>query len=141
MWLKLLPFLFLMACSSTQKTEMNTNTNDLNRLHDIWALQTMNGEDVPKDLSKMPVLEIFVETKKIAGNDGCNNFSGPIKTLTENELKFGMLMGTKMACPNMVFTRGFNSNLGATASYVLKGLTLVLMDKDNKELMSFKKVD
>ncbi len=140
MWYKILPVILLFSCSASRKATTE-NDNSMTRLHDIWALESMNGESLPSDLSKMPVLEIFVEENNIVGNDGCNNISGSIKKITNEELVFGQIMGTKMACPNMVFSRKFGSNLSSTRFYVLKGLSLVLLDENKTELMVFKKVD
>lgn len=136
------PLLFLFACSTAEKSTMNEEVkNDVNRLHDIWALQSIDGVKMPDNLSKHPTIEIYVSDKRVSGNDGCNNIGGNIKVLTENEIVFGVMFGTKMACPNMDFSRDYNKKLSETVSYSLKNLDLILFDINQKELLRFKKVD
>jgi heat shock protein HslJ len=142
MWLRILPLLFLMACANSKKTEMITETKEPNiRLHDIWALTSIDEEKLPGDLSQVPVLEIYVQDKRAVGNDGCNSISGNIKTLTDTELRFGLMMGTKMACPNMAFSSNYNLQLSETRFYTLEKMQLVLYNENRKELLRFKKVD
>lgn len=142
MWLRILPLLFLMACASTKKTELTTENKEPNiRLHDIWALTALEGEKLPDDLSKTPVIELYVNDKRASGNDGCNAISGNIKVLTNTEMRFGPMMGTKMACPNMAFSSNFNHHLSETRFYTLEKMQLVLLDANHKELLRFKKVD
>jgi len=119
-----------------------TTNNDINRLHDIWALHSINGEEYTNGMSqKHPTLEIFVEDKRVSGNDGCNNLMGGIETLTATELKFGMLAGTKMMCRDMRITDAFGQALGKVHYYTLEDLKLSLQDKDHNELMVLRKVD
>lgn len=144
MWLKFFPFLFLLACATAKKTdlpvEQKMENNDKMRLHDIWALKEINREAIPSDLMKRPTLEIFVEESRVLGNDGCNSQAASLKKITENELIFGHFMGTKMACPNMVFSKKYNANLSSTRFYKLEKLELVLLDEQNNELLRFRKV-
>lgn len=112
------------------------------RLHDIWALQTIAGGNFKEgDFSILPQLEINMTTNQVMGTDGCNNFMGSLKTVTEDSLIFGPLAGTRKACINMKNSDQFNKNLNATATYKREELVLYLYDKQGSELLSFKKVD
>ena len=115
--------------------------NKKNRLHNIWALEEMDGVGTPSDLQKYPTLEIFVQDKKAMGNDGCNSFSGSIKKLSETEISFGPMISTKMACENMAFSKAFNTKMIETNFYALEKNHLVLYNSKHEELMRFKKVD
>lgn len=121
------------------------STSSSERLHDIWALQAINGNPIDMaDFSgrnRQPVLEIFVEDKRIGGNDGCNNLFGQIATLTETEITFEQLGGTKMACPDMSLSNEYGLALAATRSYSLKDLSLEFYNADGEEVLRFKKVD
>ena len=96
----------MFTCCSPSKSK---TSDAMLRLHDIWALETLDSKDIPSKLLKRPTIEIFVKDKKVIGNDGCNSMSGAITKITENELVFDQLRGTKMACPNMDFSQKFST--------------------------------
>ena len=138
--MKYLPLLLILITACQVKKE--AQNNDVTRLHDIWALVSLEGKKFePGDARKHPTLEIFVADKRVAGNDGCNNIFGDIKTLSASELKFGMLAGTKMMCQNMEVSDTFGRLLAQVSTYGLKELRLHLYDEEGKELLVFKKVD
>lgn len=111
-------------------------------LHDIWALQSIAGDSLKQgDFYVLPQLEINLTTNQVMGNDGCNNFVGSMKTVTEDSLVFGPLAGTRKACMNMKSSHSFNEKLNATVTYKREQLMLFLYDKEGDELLSFKKVD
>ena len=130
---------FLSAC---QVKKEQTQNADITQLHQTWALQSINGEEYANDvLQKHPTLEIFVAEKRVAGNDGCNQIFGEIAILTDIDLKFGMLAGTKMICTDMKMPNAFGKALGTVEHYALNDLKLTLEDKDHNELMVLRKVD
>lgn len=143
MLLRILPLVLLFGCSVSKNKEIeeSVTVTSITLLHDIWALKTIQNEPLPDNLMKAPVLEIYVEEKRVSGNDGCNSVSGGIKVLTEKEMQFGQLISTKMACPNMEFSSKFNGLLLQTRQYKLEKMFLVLMDEQGKELLRFQKVD
>ncbi len=50
------------------------------RLHDIWALGSINGEEFVKDeLNNHPVIEIYLKEERIHGNAGCNTINGKVE--------------------------------------------------------------
>lgn len=115
------------------------------RLNDIWALKAINGEIIDTEVfsgrQKQPVLELHLNEMKFLGNDGCNNVFGDIESLDENNLTFGPIGGTKMACPNMELSSKYNSALGKTKSYKLDSLQLFLYNAEGNELLRYQKVD
>lgn len=138
--MKYIPLLIILLAACQVKKE--TQNTDINRLHDIWALSSINGEAYnPEQSQKHPTLEIFVAEKRVAGNDGCNGIFGGIEKLTATELKFGMLAGTKMMCRDMKIPDAFGQALSKVEYYTLAELQLTLLDKDHNELMFLKKVD
>lgn len=82
------------------------------RLHGKWIIVKADTLVISKDqfASKQPELNIDIYEGKVSGNDGCNLFNGGLQC-RENEIIFGMMAGTMMACPNMdvstVITRSF----------------------------------
>ncbi|OAB78151.1 DUF4377 domain-containing protein [Cochleicola gelatinilyticus] len=125
--------------------EPKTDSKIAIQLHDIWALQAMNGDVVRHNQfsgrNKQPVLEIFVEEKRIGGNDGCNSIFGSIETLTDKSIRFGTLGGTKMACPNMDLSAEYNKALQQVRSYKREELSLYFYNEADKEVLRYKKVD
>jgi len=115
------------------------------RLHDIWALKEINGKTLTANQlegsNKRPMLEIFIAEKRFGGNDGCNNLFGTIIHVDESIIRFGMMGGTKMACPDMTISSEYTKALQATTSYSLEKLQLVFYDAQRNELLRFQKVD
>ena len=111
------------------------------RLHGKWIIIKADTILISKDQfkDKQPELNIDVYQRKAWGNDGCNSFNG-VASSRENEIIFGMMATTMMACPNMdtssVITRSFvNKNL----NYKFKK-QLVFLDGE-KEVMLLKRSD
>jgi len=91
-----------LACTPG-KTKIVSVYNPEPRLHDIWALEAIKGKDVDftnKALNlKHPTLEINLTTLRVLGNDGCNDFTGELKMITEKKIRIARLYSTLMACP------------------------------------------
>ncbi len=115
------------------------------QLHDIWALQALNDEEIPmekqKKPNKIPTLEIFVADSRIGGNDGCNSMFGEIETLTESNIRFSKIGSTKMMCPDMQVSNAFTTALGETATYKIENLHLYFYNTEGDEVLQFVKVD
>lgn len=112
------------------------------RLHDIWALQAVNGKEINvKNYNQRPNLEINLTSNRVMGNDGCNNFSGEIKQVDSKSLSFKPLIGTKKACFNMKFSNEISNILNNVETYNINNLTLSLYNKEGKEVLRYKKVD
>jgi len=119
-----------------KKSEKEVNKN----LHDIWNAISINGNPINR-MSPIPRLEINLTEMKVYGNDGCNNYSGIIKTATDSKLIFGALASTKKMCANMDIANSFNQAIAKVASYKIDGLKLILLDNNNNEVLSFMKGD
>jgi heat shock protein HslJ len=118
------------------------NRDDSLKLNDIWALESINGETLDlENGEERPRLEINLHKKQIFGSDGCNNFSGGIKSLDEKSMIFGAIISTRKACMNMETSNKFNQNMANVQSYSLEGLKLHLNDIQGNELFVFRKVD
>jgi len=106
--------------------------------NDMWGLLSIDSKKIDvKDGSSRPILDLRVVDMKIKGNDGCNQFSGSIDIFDKSNIKFGPVMGTRMACPNMGMTDLFNQNLSKVTKYRREGSRLFLYDDNSKELMEF----
>ncbi len=112
-------------------------------LHDIWALQSLNGEAYfGKDGQEHPTLELNLTEMRAMGTDGCNRFMGKIEKAGTEELSFGPLAGTRMMCAEVMATAdAFNKALDATRGYRLGNGRLTLLDDGGAEVMVLRKVD
>ena len=112
-------------------------------LHDIWALDRLNGEAYQStEGNPHPTLELNLTEMTAMGTDGCNNFRGSIAAAGASELRFGALAGMRKLCPRVQATAdAFNRALNATRGYRREGLALVLLDESGAEVMALRKVD
>ncbi len=110
------------------------------RIHDIWTAIRINGNPINR-MSAIPRMEINLTEMKVMGNNGCNEYTGGIKEVTDNQITFGVLASTKKMCRKMETSESFNKAMNQVASYKLEGLNLILMNADNEEVLAFLKGD
>ena len=141
----LLSIILLIFSCNSQKKMPETKNDEINKLHDIWALKTLNGTKINREefvgQKRIPMLEIFIEEKRISGNDSCNDLFGTIQLVDNSSIRFEKLGGTKMACPDMKLSYDYAKGLVQTKSYKLEKLHLYFYDSEGKELLKFIKVD
>lgn len=111
------------------------------RLHDLWVLEEMGGVALDVEEELRPGMEINLHENRVMGFDGCNNFTGPIASVGQKELVFGVLAGTRKMCPEMSLSDRFNTLMPQVQNYELEEGQLVLMSDDNQPLFSFQKTD
>lgn len=112
------------------------------RLHNIWALQEMDGEPISAEgfNQGLPTLEIYAAEGRVAGHDGCNRLFGKLIG-NEKRLTFGALGSTMMACPNMERGTRF-VKLISDQSFEYEFQPRQLVFKQNNEVvLRFKNVD
>jgi heat shock protein HslJ len=131
----LLIALLIIGCSSKESEK-----SQINLLHDIWALASINGEEIKLDESirNLPTLEIYVEDEMVHGNTGCNTINGKVE-IDENKISFYDITATEMVCPGDLEQK-FLSALQKVNNYKIEKLKLYLYE-DDKELLSFQKID
>jgi len=127
--------IFLSSCSTAQ------NSGKI-RLHDIWGLESMDKEKISLgERTKRPQLEIDLTKMTVAGNDGCNNFTGGIASVDAEKLVFGNIAVTRKLCVDMQIPDKFQQYLSTIQTYSLKDLKLYLYDSDGNERLTFRKID
>lgn len=111
------------------------------RLHGKWIIVKADTIAITKDEfpRKQPELTIDVYEGKVSGNDGCNLLNGGVK-IRENQIIFGMMASTMMACPDMEFSSVI------TRSFVNKKLSYKFKNQlsfyeGEKEVMILNRVD
>ena len=100
-----------------------------------WKLATLNGQPA---LTTVSATLAFGQQGTVAGNDGCNMFSGTYK-IDGSKLTITLGPSTMMACADAVMKQAtaFTMALGKTASFSESAGKLTLKDASGKELATF----
>ncbi|PKB18877.1 META domain-containing protein [Flavobacterium sp. 5] len=111
------------------------------RLHDIWVLEKLNGENVTVEnfTKELPNLEINSTTNTFMGFSGCNKMGGSI-FFEKGLLRFTNVVTTEMACRENNKEAIFLKALQSTTNYKVENLRLTLANPSGSELV-FRKVD
>jgi len=113
---------------------------NVNRLHDIWALESIAGEKITIDetVKNLPMLEIYVEEERVHGNTSCNTIDGKVE-IDKNNITFYDIITTEKACPGDLEQK-FLSALDKVNNYKIEKMKLYLYNND-REIMIFQKID
>ena len=112
------------------------------RLHNIWALEEMEGEAVTtEDFNlEVPTLELFAAEGKIVGTDGCNRMFGKV-TGNKSRLEFGVLGSTMMACIKMEKSTQFQKLISEQSYDYHFDAGQLLLSRNGKAVLKFRNVD
>lgn len=112
--------------------------NQINyRLHDIWALRTIDGIEIGQEQSNA-YLEFNLTTEKCYGNTGCNSLSGDL-VINPDTLRLSNLAVSEMLCIGFQFEHNYISSLKKPMNYIIDNLELTLTSKQST--LTFRKVD
>jgi len=136
---KILHLLIILITALTVSCSPTNNKTDV-RIHDIWALESIQGVKYSRAEGQElhPTIEIYLEEERFIGNTGCNNMSGKVK-VEGSTISFSDITTTKMFCSDVDET-SFLSALKKANNYKIEKMKLYLFDND-KELMVFQKID
>ena len=105
----------MVSCGSQKGiVEENKAANSL--LNNEWQLTSINGKAIG-ETQKTPQIKFQLEENRFSGNDGCNQISGSIEEINNKDIKFGPMMGTKMACMDMSVPDKFATAISSVTSY------------------------
>ena len=110
------------------------------RLHDIWVLSHVNKKQID-DTVKRPTIEISISKMSLQGTDSCNRIKAIIEKVSETDITFGNILGTRKMCPDMSLANIFNDNLNKVKKYKIEQSRLFLYDSSGKEILQFRKID
>ena len=97
-----------------------------------------NTRWVPREIASRPIAtpentqEPYLLLRPDAtaeGNAGCNQFRGEATAKKADELRFGALLRTEMACPALATEEAFTTALTLTRHYRISGDTLRVYDE------------
>lgn len=104
-----------------------------------WKLITLNGNKVITDMNEA-FMTLHTEENRIHGNAGCNSFFGNYTLKDDNQINFGQMGMTRMACPEMQTEDEFMQALDKAAFYALTENELTLQDSTHAALAKFQSV-
>lgn len=134
-----------LGCNSgANHTHAANNNSTATAIPASFKFQTGNMLDgkwklipaLPSDTAtgRIPTLNFILDSKRVTGNTGCNNFSGTFN-IDKNSLTFNQdFVSTKMACPGYD-EAAFERSLLRTNNYEINGDTLSL--KEDKTPLSY----
>ncbi len=106
------------------------------RLNNLWILETINGKPLV-ERGKSPNIDFDLHENRFYGFGGCNQINGNI-TLDGENLTFGKIISTQMACPNLDKEQIFLDQLNDKQySFTLEGEMLRLSNQ--QDTLIFKK--
>jgi heat shock protein HslJ len=104
-------------------------------LNDKWVLAKINTKTVTS--TNLPTIEFNLDLRRMSANDGCNNFVGEIKSVIDNQIFFGNVIGTKKLCEDMRLANEYNPLLSKINSYEIDNQKLVIFDREKNEILRF----
>lgn len=122
--------LFLAACSPKLAPDQKWPDKK-------WTLYELNGTTSLKGAERDITFQFNTAEQRISGYGGCNQVGGPYTMDAKGSLKFGLLISTRMACPDMSTEDALMAALPAVDSYEVKGSELWLK-KGEQVLMKFR---
>ncbi|MCF1751744.1 copper resistance protein NlpE N-terminal domain-containing protein [Mariniradius sediminis] len=92
-----------------------------------WVLVELRGKPVvQKEGSREGFIQFDMETSSASGNSTCNGFSGGYELKGQNQITFGNIAGTMMACPDMETEQAFYDVLKQTDNYSVADTIMTL---------------
>ncbi|MDR1882892.1 MAG: META domain-containing protein [Prevotella sp.] len=117
------------------KDAVKADTVNAENLTGVWTLTSIaDGDMAALFTGKAPTME-FSADGKVFGNGGCNTYRTTY-TLQENTITFGLVISTKMACPNLKGEDLFTGLLAGPLQAKLNGDKLTLL-KDGNVVLEF----
>lgn len=95
--------------------------------------------NVNEDEKQPPLLQINSLNMDYSGSTGCNEFSGIVDRITEQDLNFGMTISSRNECENKLQESEVLRIIQFTASYFVNENQLELFNPDKKRIAMFKR--
>ncbi len=104
-----------------------------------WRLTTLGHVSVAAGSAQREAFFLLDPANhRVSGSGGCNRLAGSYE-LNGEQLKFGPMAGTRMACPEgMDSEQAFLQSLERVSKWKITGQSLELFDSDGKVLAQFK---
>lgn len=117
--------------------EQKVSIDQSKELAGDWTLVSMKSEGKElKDLfpNKIPKLNFEIATKRVNGNDGCNNIMGEYIVKAGNVISLGDKMASTMMFCSGVADREYMQTLQSVTSYEIVDGKLILKSGEEEKL-------
>lgn len=101
-----------------------------------WVLRQLAGQPLAAAPSQEVYLQLSAAEERAEGQAGCNRFRGSFTLPAADQLQFGPLLSTKMACPDLATETAFLSSLRATRRYHISADTLYLHGEAGADVLA-----
>lgn len=91
-----------------------------------WLLRQAGNQPLTASPDKEIYLQLNAAEERAEGQAGCNRFRGSFTLPAAGELRFGPLLATKMACPDLNTETAFLTALNNARRYRISADTLYL---------------
>lgn len=92
-----------------------------------WVLIELRGKPVvQKEGNREGFIQFDMESSSASGNSTCNSFSGGYELKGQNQITFGNIAGTMMACQEMETERAFYEALQQADNYSVSDTAMTL---------------
>jgi heat shock protein HslJ len=138
--------LLMLAACSTNKTASKQGADPAPTAENktlegtYWVLTELNGRPVasPKEGEKPSYIYFDASKKRASVSGGCNVMGGSYELMDGNRLKFGNMMSTMMACPDMTNEDGLKAMTGTVDNYAIQGDNLMFAKARMAPMARFK---
>jgi heat shock protein HslJ len=105
----------------------------------FWKLVELGGIEILShdSLGRIPHLNLRTEENRVAGNTGCNAFTGSYELGEENQIRFSPLATTRMYCKEIEYEDEFMNLFDRAKSFKTIDDSLHLLDAENNLLGVF----
>ena len=118
--------------------ELKKKKEESNVLNGKWLLTHLKGKNIVGS-SNLPYIHFETSDQSVSGYDGCNQYFGGIKYVSDNQLRFSRLASTKMWCIDMSLAHVFLNTLEKVFFYRHDKDSLFLLDERETILLQFKR--
>jgi heat shock protein HslJ len=122
----------MVSCSSNKtvnKLDAGATVSTENKVLEdtYWILSELNGQPVaaPKEGEKPSYIYFDAAKKRVSVSGGCNVMGGSYELMDGNRIKFGQMMSTMMACPDMTNEDGLKKLAEMVDNYAIQGDNLM----------------
>ncbi|GIZ14733.1 hypothetical protein RCZ15_15540 [Capnocytophaga catalasegens] len=117
--------------------EIEKNKEKTKFLEGKWVLEKMANTSII--VTNRPELEINLEEKRINGTGGCNLYFADIEQVNSKTLLFGVIGSTQKMCYEENIENEYFMLLEKTHYFQVDQENLILLNKENKPILTFKK--
>jgi len=94
-----------------------------------WNLIELSNKTIPANATAKNMFLVLKSDSTVAGNGGCNAFSGNYSLGKDNEISFGDMVRTNVLCSGIDFERKYLDALAKADHYNVNGDTLTLKNQ------------